>query len=334
VGIAMKRTRRNFLRLGATAAAFPAFLRFAKAEDWPQRPITMVVTYAAGSANDVLGRILAAPLSGFLGQQVIIENVGGAGGMNGTARVAKAAADGYQFVLGGMGTFAANQTLYRKPLYNAATDFAPVILIDEQPIVLIVRKDFPSDNLSEFIAYARANEAKMQYGSAGPGSGSHLACVLFNATVGFDATHIPYRASIMAIQDLIASRIDYTCPLISVALPLIRSNQVKALAILSKVRSPIMPNLPSAQEQGLVDFEAYYWDAFFLPKGTPAPIVQKLHDGTDATMSIVSVQQRLNDLGMAIVAPERRSQAYLQTFVDGEIEKWARVIKTAGVSAD
>jgi tripartite-type tricarboxylate transporter receptor subunit TctC len=237
-------------------------------------------------------------------------------------------------VLGGMGTFAANQTLYRKPLYNAATDFAPVILIDEQPIVLIVRKDFPSDNLSEFIAYARANEAKMQYGSAGPGSGSHLACVLFNATVGFDATHIPYRASIMAIQDLIASRIDYTCPLISVALPLIGSNQVKALAILSKVRSPIMPNLPSAQEQGLVDFEAYYWDAFFLPKGTPAPIVQKLHDATDATMNIVSVQRRLNDLGMAIVAPERRSQAYLQTFVDGEIEKWARVIKTAGVSAD
>jgi len=161
----------------------PAFSRFARAQDWPTRPITMVVTYAAGSANDVLGRILSPSLSEFLGQQVMIENVAGAGGMNGSARVAKAAPDRYQFVLGGTGPFAANQTLYKKPLCNGATDFAPVALIDEQPIVLVARKDFPASNLQEFIAYSKANEGKIQYGTAGVGSGSHLACVLFNSAL-------------------------------------------------------------------------------------------------------------------------------------------------------
>jgi tripartite-type tricarboxylate transporter receptor subunit TctC len=294
----------------------------------------MVVTYAAGSANDVLGRILSPSLSEFLGQQVIIENVAGAGGMNGTARVAKAAPDGYQFVLGGTGPFGSNQTLYKKPLYNAATDFAPVALIDEQPIVLVVRKDFPASNLQEFIAYSKANEGKIQYGTAGVGSGSHLACVLFNATVGINSAHIPYRASVLALQDLVASRIDYACPLISVALSQIESGGVKAIAIFAKDRSPILQNLPPAHEQGLPDLEVYYWDAFFLPKGTPAAIVQKLHDATVAAMNIPSVQERLRASGSTLVTPERRSPDYLQKFVESEIDKWARVIKAAGVTLD
>jgi tripartite-type tricarboxylate transporter receptor subunit TctC len=172
------------VRMIAAVAALVCSITSAFAQSWPTRPVTMVVSFAAGSGDDVLGRIIAARLSGVLGQQVIVENVGGAGGMNGVSRVAKAAPDGYQFVLGGTGTFAANQTLYKAPLYNAATDFTPVALIAETPMLLITHKNLPVSNLQGFITYAKANQLRMQYGSGGPGSATHLACVLLNAAIG------------------------------------------------------------------------------------------------------------------------------------------------------
>src|SRR4029077_11631052 len=159
--------------------------------------------------------------------------------------------DGYQFLLGGTGTHAQIQTLYKHPLYNAVTDFAPVALVAEQPIVLIARKETPADDLQQFIAYAKASQARMQYGSAGAGSAAHLACVLFNAAIGVNVTHVPYRGGGPAMQDLIAGRIDYQCPLIAIAIQQIESRNVKAIAILSRNRSPSLPNLPSAHEQGL-----------------------------------------------------------------------------------
>jgi len=263
---------------------------------------------------------------------VIIENVGGAGGMTGASRVARAAPDGYQFVLGTAGTHAQNQTLYKNALYNAAADFAPVALIVEQPMVLVARKDLRADNLREFIAYAEANRAKMQFGSAGTGAASHLACVLLNAAIGINVTHIPYRGSGPAMQDLIAGRIDYQCTTSTNSIPQIEGGLVKALAILSRDRSPMLPALASAEEQGLADFEAGTWDAFFLPKGTPAAIVRKLHDATVATMETPWVQERLKELGTSVPSPERRSPQYLQMFVESEIEKWAGPIKGSGVS--
>lgn len=323
--------RREFIALAGACAAWPMPV---KAQNWPTRPITMVITYAAGSWNDILGRILAPPLSASLGQQIVVEDVDGAGGMIGAARVARAAPDGYQFVIGGTGTFAANQTLYRKPLYNAATDFTPVVLVDQLPQVLVVRKDLPADNLQEFVAYVNANGARMQYGSAGAGSGSHLACVLLNAAIGANVTHIPYRAAALAMQDLVAGQIDYLCPLISIALPLIQSKQVKAIAITTKNRSPLLPDLASAHEQGLIDFEAYYWDAFFLPKATPAPIVRRLHDATVEALGVAAVQHRVAEFGAALAGPEQRSQEYLQQFVGSEIAKWAGAIRAAGITAD
>src|SRR5689334_2660573 len=200
--------RTSWRRSGTWTAVFLAALihtaQFAMAQDWPTRPVTMVVPFAAGSASDTLARILGARLSEVLGQQVIIENIGGAGGMTGAARVAKAAPDGYQFVLGGIDTFAQNQTLYKKPLYNSVTEFAPVALMVEQPLVLVARKDLPISDLRELMAYAKANQGKMQYGSAGVGSGSHLACAQLNAAIGVDITHVPYRGSPPARQDLIA----------------------------------------------------------------------------------------------------------------------------------
>jgi tripartite-type tricarboxylate transporter receptor subunit TctC len=292
----------------------------------------MVVPLAAGGAGDVLARILASRLSELLGQQVIVENVGGAGGMVGASRVAKAAPDGYQFVYGNVGTHAANQTLYEKPLYNAATDFAPVALIAEQPIVLIARRDYPANNLQDFIAYAKVNQAKMRYGSAGVGSAAHLACALLNAAIGVAITHVPYRGGNPAMQDLIAGRTDYQCALPTDAIPQIESKTVKAISILSLDRLPTLPTLASAHEQGLTNFAASTWGAFFFPKGTPAEIVRKLNEATVATLEMPGVQTKLRDMGATVVAPARRSPEYLRQFVESEIAKWAAVIKAAGIS--
>jgi len=313
-------------------ACIVACARPAAAEDWPARPLTLVVPFAAGGGTDVLGRILGRRLSEILGQQVIIENVGGAGGMVGSARVAKAPPDGYQFVLGSRAD-AINQTLYKNPLYNFATDLAPVVLIADQPTLLVARNDLPAGNLVEFIAYARANQASMQMASAGAGSTGHLDCMLLNAAIGINVTHVPYRGGGPAMQDLIAGRIDYICTLSATALQQIEGRLIKAIAILSRDRSAMLPGLASAREQGL-DFEASTWFGFFLPKGTPEPIIRKLNAATVAAMDTPSVQERLREVGAVAVAPERRSPGYLQKFVASEIERNAAPIKAAGLAMD
>jgi len=319
--------------LGAVAGLllFPAALQ---AQSWPSRPVTMVVPFAAGGPMDTVGRILAPRLSELLAHQVIIENVGGGGGTIGSTRVAKAPPDGYQFVLGNVGTHAVSQTLFKNPPYNSATDFAPVALIADLSLVLVARKDLPAGTLPEFIAHAKANQAKMQFGSAGPGSATHLGCVLLNAAIGIHVTHIPYRGGAPAMQDLIAGRIDYLCIDTPIVIPQIESGALKAIAILSRERSSSLPALPSAHEQGLANFEASNWSAFFLPKGTPAPIVAKLNDATVAAANAPAVQQRLKDNGIDLVAPDRRSPDYLARFVESEIAKWAGPVKAAGVVSD
>jgi tripartite-type tricarboxylate transporter receptor subunit TctC len=306
----------------------------ATGETWPSRSLTMVVPLAAGSGLDVVGRLLAARLSELLEHQVIVENIGGAGGMTGAARVAKAAPDGYQVLLGTVGTHAQNQTLYKHPLYNAATDFTPVLLIAEQPTVLIARKDLPANSLPDFIEYAKANQARMQYGSAGTGSAAHLACALLTSAAGLNVTHVPYRGGGTAVQDLIAGRIDYQCPASTIAIPQIEAKTVKAIALLTKDRLAKLPKLATAHEQGLAGFEAGIWYAFFLPKGTPASIVEKLHDATVAALETPALKERLTEIGVSVIAPERRSPDYLARFVANEIEKWAVPIKASGISVD
>ena len=238
------------IRTLAAVVVLAAATAPAAAQDWPTHAVTMVVPFAPGGGGDLIGRILAPRLSELLGRTVIVENIGGAGGMNGAARVANAAPDGYQFVLGNIGTHAQNQTLYKNPLYNAATDFAPVALVAEVPTLLVARKDLPADNLPEFIAYAKAHLATMQYGSAGAGSNTHLACTLLNAAIGINITHIPYRGVGPAIQDLIAGRIDYQCAGAGTVLPQIEGGTMKAIAALGRNGTPIVPNLLSAHQQG------------------------------------------------------------------------------------
>jgi tripartite-type tricarboxylate transporter receptor subunit TctC len=318
------------LRTPVVIAVFALSTALAPADDWPTRPVTMVVPFAAGGPADAVGRIVAARVSEALGQEVIVENVGGGGGMVGGARVTRGAADGYQFVLGNMGTHAANQTLYKTPLYNAASDFAPVTLIAETPLLLLTRKDLPADNLPQFVAYARANQAKMQFGSGGAGSASHLACLLVNLAIGINVTHVPYRGAAPAMQDLIAGRIDYQCPDSPTSVAQIESGTIKALAALTAERSARLPNVPTAREQGLTEVVASNWFAAFYPKGTPAGIVEKLRAALALSMDTPSLQTRMREIGAELAPPERRTPEYLRTFVAGEIAKWAAPIKQSG----
>ena len=237
-------------------------------------------------------------MSEALGQQIIIENIGGAGGSTGSSRVAKAAPDGYVFLYGNQGTHAFSQMLTKKPPYSAADDFAPVTVFVENSKVLVTRKDLPAETLPEFIAYAKANQAKMSFGSAGGGSATHITCVLLNVAIGIDVTHIPYRGTAAAMQDMMGGRIDYICDVISTALPLVRSNSIKPLALLSPQRSKVLPELATADAQGLTGFDADAWNAFFLPRGTPEPIVRRLATETSDVIDIAGVRERLEGLGL------------------------------------
>src|SRR6187455_2151376 len=246
----VKRTAMKKVLLAAALAALVSAGQ-ATAQDFPTRPVTMVIPFAAGGPQDTIGRIIAQRMTELLGQQVIVENVGGAGGMTGSKRVADAKPDGYTMVLGSVGTHAQNQTLYKRPLYNVETDFTPVAYLAVTPIALITRPDLPVNNLKDFVAYAKANQGKMQFGSAGAGSATHLGCVVLNTAMGTDIIHVPYKGTGPAMQDLVAGRIDFLCEIISTAKPQIDGGTVRALAIMTQTRSPVLPSLPTAAEQGL-----------------------------------------------------------------------------------
>jgi len=279
-----------------------------KAEEWPTRPITMINPFAAGGPNDVLARLFAQRMGEILGQPIVLENIGGAGGMNGADRVAKAAPDGYTFLLGTVGTQAQNQTLFKKPAYNSTTDFKPVALMVEAPLVLVARNDLPVKDMKEFVAYARANKDKMQFASAGTGSAIHLGCALMNMVTGLDIVHVPYRGANPAMQDLMSGRVDYLCDIVTTAKPQI--------------------------DGGAVEVEAYTWNAFFLPKATPDAIVQKLNHATVEAMKTPAVREKLESAGLKFVSDERTTPEYLAKFVQSEIAKWAVPIKASGVSVD
>jgi tripartite-type tricarboxylate transporter receptor subunit TctC len=333
---AAKAWRKRMLKRSSIAAIglLLAFTGAAMAQTYPARPITMIIPFAAGGPTDVLGRVLAQRMGEILGQQIVVENIGGAGGMTGSKRVADATPDGYTIVLGTVGTHAQGQTLYKKPLYSSVTDFTPVALVAEVPIILTARKDLPVKDFKEFVAYAKENQKKMQFGSAGAGSATHLGCVLLNYVIGTDITHVPYRGTGPAMQDLAGGRIDFLCEIITTAKPQVDGGTVKALAIFDKERSPALPNLPTAAEQGTQKLEAYTWNALFLPKNAPADVVKKLNDAAVQAMKTAAVRERLEGLGAKIVPDNRATPEYLGGFVKSEIEKWAAPIKASGVSVD
>jgi tripartite-type tricarboxylate transporter receptor subunit TctC len=316
------------------ALATVAAVGTASAQSWPTRPVTMVVPFAAGSSSDVAGRVLAVGMAEALGQQVVIENIGGGGSMTGTGQVAKAPPDGYRFVFASVDSMAIVPTMHKKPLYNSVTDFAPVGLAVEQPIVLITRKDLPVNSMEEFVAYAKKNDKQMQFGSSGVGSGSHFSCARLTAALGIAPQHVPYRGSGLAMQDLIAGRIDYFCALGAAAMGPLESEQAKPMALLTGERSPLFPTVKTAKELGYAGVDSYFWTAFFFPKDTPDAIVQKLYEATDRALNSPVTIERLRKAGVTPIDPKLRTPAYLRTFIGTEVENWAAQIKASGVTIE
>jgi tripartite-type tricarboxylate transporter receptor subunit TctC len=320
--------------VGALLACSLVLPGAAGAQDWPARPITMVVPFAAGGPIDVVARIITPRMSELLGQQLVVDNIPGAGGMVGASRVSKTSPDGYTILLGNQGTHTYNQFIYKNPLYNPVTAFAPGGLVVSNTKVLVVRKDLPVKTLPEFVAYAKANQAQMSYGSAGGGSATHIGCVLLNAKMGTNIVHVPYRGAGPAMQDLMAGRIDFMCDIVSTALAQIRGDTVRAIATMSTSRVAVLPDLPTALEQGLPDVDADGWNGFFFPKGTPEAIIARVNAATTETLDTPVVRKRIEDLGLFVPKAEERGSDFLAKLVMSELDKWGPPIKAAGVSAD
>ena len=323
---------RAFVLIAAALLAVAHDIKPASGQDWPTRSLTLVVPWAAGGGTDVMGRIMARRMSEILGQQAIVENVAGAGGMMGSTRAAKAAPDGYTFVFGSRSD-AINMTLFKHPTYSLQNDLAPVVLVADQPTILVARKDLSVEGLSEFIAYVQRNARTIRLGSAGIGATGFVDCAIFNGMIGVNIQAIPYRGSGPAMQDLIRREFDYFCTISGSAAQPLQNDLIKGIAVFTPERLPSLPNVPTAHEQG-IDFDASTWFGFFVPKDTPAAIIKKLHDASVAAMESPSVQQQLATNGTYIVSPGKRSTEYFERIIVPEIEKNAAPIKAAGMSVD
>jgi tripartite-type tricarboxylate transporter receptor subunit TctC len=320
--------RRLCLALAVLLTAIP----LASAQPWPARPITIVVPFAAGGPTDVLARVLGLHMGQTLGQQIVVENVTGAGGSIGAARVARAAPDGYTLVMGNLGTHAAAVGLYKNLSYDPRTDFEPVMLIATTPMVLVVRKTLAVDTLADFIAHTKAN--RVTFGSAGTGSSSHLTYLLFTHVTKADVQHVPYRGLSQAMNDLLSGQIDMMLDQVLSASPHIASGGVKPIAVLAPARAPTLPNVPSTAEAGMPALETLVWTALFAPKGTPQPIVERINTALDKAMRDESIAKRLSDLGADLPVPAGRTPQALGNLVRSEIDKWAPLIEAAGVKGD
>ena len=316
------------------AASLAALAAPASAQEWPTRTITLIVPFAPGGGIDSSARLQAAVLSDILGQTIVIENVGAAAGTIGSARVAKAAPDGYTFLVGNSGTHAYSQSLYKRKPYDSLQDFETIGMVTESPRLLVARKGLPVNNLPELVAYMKANQAKMQYSSAGVGSGTHLPCALLNFTLGVNITMVPYRGENPALQDVIADRLDYMCTTIQSGAVQAKQGTVKGIAVMAPRRAAIIPTMATTGEQGLKGVEATVWNGFFFPKGTPKPIVDKMNKALETMIARPDVRQKLEALGLEILPPEQRTPAYHAKFLAEDIEKWGKVIKAAGISVD
>jgi tripartite-type tricarboxylate transporter receptor subunit TctC len=319
----------------AAAAAFATLNPIAApAQEWPSRPVSMVIAFAPGGPLDTLARNLQPYLIEALGQQVIIENVPGGGGTVGSLRVSNAAADSHTFTLGSIGTHAIGQSMHKKPPYNAVTDFAPVMLVADAPQVVLARKDLPANNLKEFAAYAKANQDKMQHGSGGAGTSSHIGCVLMNQVLGVKITHVPYRGGGPAMQDLLAGRVDFICNYVSTALPSHRAGTAKVIAALNDKRIPTLPDVPTAEEQGFKGLEISAWNAIYMPKAATPQQVAKLNAALNKALDNPKLQQRLGELGLEVPVPARRTPEYLAKFTAEEIKRWSAPVQASGVQFD
>ena len=305
----------------------------AHAEGYPTRPITVVVPFPAGGPSDIVARIVSEHMSRTIGQQIVIENVAGAGGTTGITRAKQATPDGYTIAMGHMGTHGAAPALYPNLRYDPAKDFEPIGLAAGTPILIVTKKDFPANNLKEFIDYIKANGPKLNEAHAGVGSVSHTTCTLLQSLTGAKFTRVAYRGTGPALNDLVAGQVDFGCDQIVNLVPQIQAGNIKAMAIATPERSPSLPNVPTTKEAGLPEYEVSAWNAIVAPKGTPKEITQKLVDALDKALSDETTRKRLLELGGVIPEGKGRGPEALQKLVESEVARWTPVLKAAGVTA-
>jgi tripartite-type tricarboxylate transporter receptor subunit TctC len=331
----MKLPRRQFLRLAAGAATLCTVSSVAWAQTYPSRPITMIVPFPAGGATDVIARIVAEPMSRTLGQPVVIENIGGAGGTTGSVRLMRANPDGYTIGVGHMGTHATAVALYPNLAYKPETDFAPIGVMIWGPVAIVARKDFPARDFGEFVAYVKANGQKLNFTHAGVGSISFSCSLFFNSIIGARSTSVPFNGLAGAMNALLGGQVDYMCDGgIANSVPHVGSGLIKPYAIGSDSRSPSLPNVPTAKEAGLPEFSVTGWLALFAPKEIPKPILDKLSDALDKALDDDHTRKRLLELGSEIPEKASRGQQPLAALVTSEIARWTPIIKAANVKAD
>jgi tripartite-type tricarboxylate transporter receptor subunit TctC len=330
----MKLPRRKFLHLAAGAAALPAVARTARAQAYPSRTVTMIVPFAAGGGTDVAARVVGEHMSRTLGQQVIIENVAGAGGTTGSIRAMRANPDGYTIEMGHMGTHAVSVSLYPNLAYKPDVDFEPIGMVVELPHLIVARKDFPPTDLKEFIAYVKANGAKLNMAHAGVGSNAFNFGLIINSVLGAKATLVPFNGTGPAMNALVGGQVDYMVISIVDASPQIQAGTVKAYAIGSAERNPALPNVPTSKEAGLPEFQTSAWFALFAPKGTPRPILDKLTDALDKALDDQDVRKRLLELGSDIPGKAKRGQQPLAALVTRDVARWTPIIKAANIKGE
>ena len=298
--------------------------------DYPSRAITLIVPFAAGGPTDVISRIAGEHMSRTLGQQIVIENVLGAGGTTASTRAMRANPDGYTIIMGHMGTHAASVALYPNLAYKPDVDFAPIGLVAGTPVLILARKDFPPTDLKAFIPYVKTNVDKLNMAHAGVGSVSFTTCLLLNHVLNVKPTSVPFNGTGPALTALIAGQVDYMCDQIVNVVQQINAGQIKAYAIGTPARSPALPDVPTAKEAGLPEFEAQAWNALFAPKDTPKPILDVLSAALDRALDDEGTRKRLLELGSVLPDKNGRSQQALLALVKSEIARWTPIIKAAG----
>lgn len=332
----MDARRRHFTSLlaGAAAgiAATPWTARAQSAADgFPSRPVTLLLPFPAATTPDVVSRVLAEGLAKELGQPVIVDNRGGAGGIIGTTMVARAPADGYMLLMGSVSTHAVNKALYKTLPYDPVKDFEPVVLLTKAPNTVLVNNDLPVHTIREFIAYAKANRGKVNFGSAGNGTSQHLAGELFKSMAGIELTHVPYKGGAAALTGLRSGQVQAMFEVLPSALPHITSKAVRCLAVTSEQRVALLPGIPTVTESGLPGYVVTTWHGFFVPAHTPQAIITKLNESIRHVMDMPVYKQRIEALGFV---PSTGTPAEFRDFIASEAKRWAAIVQSSGAHVD
>jgi tripartite-type tricarboxylate transporter receptor subunit TctC len=322
-----------FKKVITVAAAFGLVSGAALAQSYPTKPITLIVPFAAGGPTDVISRIVGEHMSKTLGQQIVVENVAGAGGTTGITRGAQSTADGYTIMMGHMGTHGAAPALYANLKYDPTKDFEPIGMAAGTPILIVAKKDLAPKNLKEFVEHLKTNQDKVNQAHAGIGSVSHITCTMLNSQLGVKTTQVAYSGTGPALNDLVSGQVDYMCDQIVNLVEQIKGGAIKAYAIATPERSPALPDVPTTKEAGMPEYQVTAWNAMFAPKGTPKDVVAKLTDALAKALDDENTRKRLLDLGGVIPEKQDRTSAYLGNFVQKEVDRWTPILKASGATA-